>query len=232
MIDNISIASSYVLTNLGPHFLEQWPCWSSGGGRRQRKLHFQCILPIMDSYELSAPITFPSVCDQPGKNLWKYSAVAAGIEPGPRGGQTVRYIHSPTELSWPEPRRGQTVRYINSPTELSWSGPQGGQTVRYNHSSTELSWLTYAAVCVTTPLRQWGSNIYRLQMWDFYQLSYSGLTITMYNGLKIHMNSDNNRVCPIIVWTNQTFCAFPELLCVPRAFVHSQSFRAVVVLHL
>jgi len=50
----------------------------------------------------------------------------------PKKGQTVRYIHSPTELSW----RGQTVRYIHSPTELSWRG----QTVRYIHSPTELSW--------------------------------------------------------------------------------------------
>ena len=31
---------------------------------------------------------------------------------------TVRYIRSPTELSWPWPWRGQTVRYIHSPTEL------------------------------------------------------------------------------------------------------------------
>ena len=35
-------------------------------------------------------------------------------------GQAVRYIHSPTELSWPGPWRGQTVRYIHAPTELSW----------------------------------------------------------------------------------------------------------------
>jgi len=42
------------------------------------------------------------------------------IEPEPQGGQTVGYICSPTELSWPGPRRGQTVRYICSPTEPSW----------------------------------------------------------------------------------------------------------------
>ena len=54
-------------------------------------------------------------CDQSGKNPLKYSAMAAGIEPGPRRGQTVRYIHSPPELSRPGPRRGQTVRYIHSP---------------------------------------------------------------------------------------------------------------------
>jgi len=52
----------------------------------------------------------------------------------------VRYINSPTELSWPQPRRGQTVRYIHSPTELSWPGPRWGHTVRYIYSSTELSW--------------------------------------------------------------------------------------------
>ena len=39
-------------------------------------------------------------CDQPGKNPSKYSAIAAGIKPGPFGGQTVTYIHAPTELSW------------------------------------------------------------------------------------------------------------------------------------
>jgi len=39
----------------------------------------------------------------------------------PWRGQTVRYIHSPTEISWPGPRRGQTVRYIHSPTELSFT---------------------------------------------------------------------------------------------------------------
>ena len=42
----------------------------------------------------------------------------SGIEPGPRRGQTVSYIRSPTELSRPGPWRGQTVRYISSPTEL------------------------------------------------------------------------------------------------------------------
>jgi len=31
-----------------------------------------------------------------------------GIEPGPRGKQIVRYIHSPTELSWPGSRREQS----------------------------------------------------------------------------------------------------------------------------
>jgi len=36
-----------------------------------------------------------------------------------RRGQTVSYIHSPIELSWPWPRRGQTVRFIRSLTELS-----------------------------------------------------------------------------------------------------------------
>jgi len=59
--------------------------------------------------------------------------------PGPRREQTVRYIHSPTELSLPGPRREQTVRYIHSPTELSLPGLRGEQTVRYIHSPTELS---------------------------------------------------------------------------------------------
>ena len=62
------------------------------------------------------------------------------VGPGPWRGQTVRYIHSPTELSWSRPRRGQTVRYIHSPTKLSWSRPRSGQTVRYIHSPIELSW--------------------------------------------------------------------------------------------
>jgi len=53
--------------------------------------------------------------------------------PGPQGGQTERFIHSPTELSWPGSQRVQTVRYIRSPTELSWLGPWRGQTVRFLH---------------------------------------------------------------------------------------------------
>jgi len=74
-------------------------------------------------------------CDQPGN-----TPPRPGIEPGLRGGQTERYIHSPTELPCPRPWRGQTVRYIHSPTELSWPGPWREQTERYNHSPTELSW--------------------------------------------------------------------------------------------
>jgi len=35
-------------------------------------------------------------CDQPGENTLPW----LGIEPGPWGGQTVRFIHFPTELSW------------------------------------------------------------------------------------------------------------------------------------
>ena len=50
----------------------------------------------------------------PGKN----PSPRPGIKPGPWRGQTVRYIHSPTELSLPGPWRGQTVRYIHSPSEL------------------------------------------------------------------------------------------------------------------
>ena len=55
-----------------------------------------------------------STCDQSGKNPLKYSAMA-----GYWTRATVRFIHSPTELSWLGPRRGQTVRFIHSPTELS-----------------------------------------------------------------------------------------------------------------
>jgi len=62
------------------------------------------------------------------------------IESEPRRVQTVRYIHSPTELSWLGPWRGQTVRYIHSPTELSWPELWRVQTVRFIHSPTELSW--------------------------------------------------------------------------------------------
>ena len=83
-----------------------------------------------------------SIFDQPGKNPFKYSAIAGNWirttrradseihqfshwtimtrRPGPWRGPTVRYIRSPTEPSWPMPRKGQTVRYIHSPTELSW----------------------------------------------------------------------------------------------------------------
>jgi len=42
-------------------------------------------------------------------------------EPGPWRGQTVRYIHFSTELSWLGLWRAQTVRYIHSSTELSWT---------------------------------------------------------------------------------------------------------------
>jgi len=62
---------------------------------------------------------FMRLCDQPGENSWKFSTTV-GIEPGPRGGQTVRFINSPTELSWPGPWGGQTVRCIDPTTDLSW----------------------------------------------------------------------------------------------------------------
>jgi len=39
-------------------------------------------------------------CDQPGKNPSRYFAGQSGIELRPPGAQTVRYIHSPTEISW------------------------------------------------------------------------------------------------------------------------------------
>ena len=84
-------------------------------------------------------------CDQQGK----YSP--------PWRGQTVRFFHFSTELSWPGPRRGQwdsfilplsyhdpghgeDMRFVHSPTEPSWSGPRRGQTVRFVHSPTDLSW--------------------------------------------------------------------------------------------
>jgi len=63
-----------------------------------------------------------------------------GVEFGLQGGQTMRFTHSPTELSWPGPQSEQTVRFAHSPTELSWPRLQRGQTVRFTHSPTELSW--------------------------------------------------------------------------------------------
>jgi len=39
-----------------------------------------------------------STCDMPGIIPWN-TLPRLGIEPGPRRGQTMRYIHSPTELS-------------------------------------------------------------------------------------------------------------------------------------
>ena len=79
---------------------------------------------------------------------------------GPQRGQTVRYIHFSTELSWlwatertdseihsfslwaiMTRAMERTVRFIHSPTELSWPRPRREQSVRYIHLSTELSWL-------------------------------------------------------------------------------------------
>ena len=77
-------------------------------------------------------------CDQLGRDPLKFFAKT--IELGPRRRQTVRCIHSPTELSWPRPQGGQTVRYIHSLTELSRPRAWRGQAVRYIHSLTELSW--------------------------------------------------------------------------------------------
>ena len=54
----------------------------------------------------------------------------------------MRFIYSPTELSWPEPQGGQTVRFIYSPTEPSWPGPWRRQMVRYTNSPAELLWPT------------------------------------------------------------------------------------------
>ena len=47
--------------------------------------------------------------------------------------QTVRHIHSSTEVSWLGLWTGQTVRYIHSSTEVSWLGLWTGQTMRYIH---------------------------------------------------------------------------------------------------
>ena len=65
---------------------------SEGGG--------SCIASY-SSYPFNGLVTtsFPSVCDQPGKNPLKYPAWP-GTKTGPRRKQTARYIHSPTELSW------------------------------------------------------------------------------------------------------------------------------------
>ena len=50
----------------------------------------------------SAPLLTACLCDQSGKNPLEFSATA-GDWTGPQRGQTVRFIHSPTELSWPGP---------------------------------------------------------------------------------------------------------------------------------
>jgi len=54
-----------------------------------------------------------------GKIPWN-TPPRLGIESGPHGGQTVRFIHSPPDLSRPGQRRGQNVRFVQFPTELSW----------------------------------------------------------------------------------------------------------------
>jgi len=55
-------------------------------------------------------------CDQAGEK--SFELLCHGRKPGPQAGQTVIYIHSPTQLHDLGPRRGQTVRSIHSLTEL------------------------------------------------------------------------------------------------------------------
>jgi len=109
-----------------------WPSSSMSTG---------CVVPLMGHF-LPRWLRTDGLaeCDQLGNVPWNIP-LRSGIEPGPRRGQIMRYIHSPTELSWPGPQKEQTVRYTHSPTELSWPGPLRGQTVRHIHSPTELSWL-------------------------------------------------------------------------------------------
>jgi len=57
----------------------------------------------------------------------------SGFKPVPRRGQTMRYILSPTELSWPGPRRGQTMRYILP--LLSYHDPGHGEDRQWDTSS-------------------------------------------------------------------------------------------------
>jgi len=59
-----------------------------------------CCVASYSSYPFNGFVTTcrrpsPGVCDQPGKNPLKYSA-----RPRSRRAQTLRYIYSPTELSW------------------------------------------------------------------------------------------------------------------------------------
>jgi len=77
-------------------------------------------------------------CNQLGKNPLKYSAMPwPVVEPGPHEGRTVRWISSPTELSWPRPQGGQTVRYIQSP--LSYHDPGHWEDRQWNTFSLPLS---------------------------------------------------------------------------------------------
>jgi len=65
----------------------------------------------------------PELCKRKHMRIPGNSQPRPEMEHGPQGGQTVRYINSPTELSRPGPQGGQTVRSIHSPTELSRPGP-------------------------------------------------------------------------------------------------------------
>jgi len=67
-------------------------------------LYFQCPQAVCCHWGEIEP--FPAKqakdglaeCDQPGKHPLKFSAKAEGIDSEPWRGQTVRWIHSPTEL--------------------------------------------------------------------------------------------------------------------------------------
>jgi len=53
------------------------------------------------------------------------------------GGQTVRYIHSPTELSWPGPRKGQLDTLI---LPLSYHDPGHGEDRQWDTFIPSLSY--------------------------------------------------------------------------------------------
>ena len=61
------------------------------------------------------------------------------------------------QLNWygfvfPLSLKGQTVGYIHSPTELSLPGPRGEQTVRYIHSAMKLSMTVTIIIQFFSPL--------------------------------------------------------------------------------
>ena len=128
-------------TNLCPCFcVASSPFWLSCRGIFSAIVCRRSAIEGRSSYFLPRWLRtgWQSVINQ-GKLPWN-TLPWPGIEPGPSREKTVKYINSPTELSWPRPRRGRTVRYIHYSTELSWPRAWRGQTVRYMHSPTELSW--------------------------------------------------------------------------------------------
>jgi len=67
-------------------------------------------------------------CDQPGKNSLKFSAMVGNWT---RRGQTVRFVHFPTELSWLTTSGhvlGNSMReYISERLRVSWTNPHISQ---------------------------------------------------------------------------------------------------------